>query len=137
MNENLKEELNELIPQYAFNKNEFDSYKEICDKENKRIKQIMKELGEKESTAGDYTVKFSITTRISMNEDKLLSIILAANLSSQIKARVIKTKQYVDVAELENAMYKDEIPNDVILSMDKCKNVTEVETLRINKAKEK
>ena len=133
MNENLKEELNELIPQYAFNKNEFDSYKEICDKENKRIKQIMKELGEKESTAGDYTVKFTIAQRISMNEDKLLNTILSANLSPELQARIIKTKLYVDVAELENAMFNDKIPNNVILSLDKCRNITEVETLKIGR----
>ena len=133
MNENLKEELNELIPQYAFNKNEFDSYKEICDKENKRIKQIMKELGEKESTAGDYTVKFTVVQRISMNEDKLLNTILSANLSPELQARIIKTKLYVDVAELENAMFNDKIPNNVILSLDKCRNITEVETLKIGR----
>lgn len=137
MNEDLKTELQELIPQYAETKAKLDNYKELADAQNKRIKQIMRELGEKESKSNEYTVKYMVSKRVSMDEDKLLDVILHANLGSELHCRLIKTKQYVDTNALENAMFKEEIPNDVILSMDKCKNVTEYETLKISKTKER
>jgi len=37
-------DLDVLIPQYAENKSEMDSYKKICDKENAQIKSIMKDF---------------------------------------------------------------------------------------------
>ena len=47
----------------------------------------------------------------------------------------IRTKEYVDLDLLENMMYHNEIPQDVIVQMGDCKSEKEVITLRVSKRK--
>lgn len=125
-------DLDTLIPQYAMNKLELDSYKEICDKENKQIKEEMDRLSQSNYTAGDYTAKISIQNKITMDENKLLTVMKKYNISS-----VVKTKEYVDMEALENYLYHiDESENkELFEDIDKCRNVKEVTQLRIVKKK--
>lgn len=127
--------LDTLIPQYAENKSLLDDYKKICDEENKQIKDMMEE-GSYE--AGGWKATKSVTTRDSMNEEKLLDV-LTQNKLYQLpyKDKIIKTKTYVDMDALESAIYKGLIPKEVLLKIDKCRESKEVVTLRISKVKEK
>ena len=118
-----KEQLNELIPTYAFNKNEMDSYKKLCDRDNTIIKALMKEEG-----LNDYTAKISIQQRQTLNEDKLLDVI-----KDMDRPDLIKTKEYVDMDLLEKALYNGEIDaNDI----DICMNTKEIVTLKVTHNKE-
>ena len=126
-----KSTLDTLIPQYAENKQMLDDYKKICDDENKQIKDLMDE-GSYEASGWKATK--SIQTRESMNEDKLLAVLKKAGFN---QTSIIKTKEYVDMNELESAIYNGLIEKDVLMEIDKCRESKEVVTLRISKVKEK
>lgn len=125
-------DLDTLIPQYAANKSELDSYKKICDKENTQIKEIMKDFVLSNYTVGGYKASYVIQHRESMNEDILLEIAHQYNIQD-----IIKTKEYIDFDALENAIYNGKISQDILVEMDKAKEVKEVVTLRVSKVKEK
>jgi len=124
--------LEKLIPQYAQNKSELDSYKKICDEENKKIKNLMNEQGLTEKEAGNYIAKCITQKRESMNEDKVLEIAHQHGLFG-----IIKTKEYIDFDALESAIYNGSISTDILVELDSAKEVKEVATLRITKKKEK
>lgn len=123
--------LDTLIPQYAENKSLLDDYKKICENENKQIKEMMEE-GSYE--AGGYKATKTISTRESMNEDKLLALMQQYGVSYD--AGIIKTKDYVDMDALESAIYNGKIDKDLLMQIDKCRESKEVVTLRISKIKE-
>ena len=122
--------LEELVVTYALNKNELDSYKKICDKENAEIKARMAELDMDEVIAGDYVAKLTIQKRESMDEDMLLEVLRNNNYTN-----VIRTKEYVDMDLLEREIYNGNVDKDTLVAMQKCKSVKEVPTLKIVKAK--
>ena len=124
--------LDTLIPQYAENKSLLDDYKKICENENKQIKEMMDE-GSYE--AGGYKATKSISTRETMNEDKLLEV-MKQHYAIHQKFGIIKTKEYIDMDALESAIYKGQIDKDTLLEIDKCRESKEVVTLRISKVKE-
>lgn len=123
--------LDTLIPAYAKNKAMLDDYKKICDDENKQIKELMDE-GSYETNGWKATK--SIQHRETMNEDKLLDLLRKAGFS---QSSIIKTKEYVDMDELESAIYKGLIEKDILLEIDKCRESKEVITLKVTKIKEK
>lgn len=125
-------DLDVLIPQYAENKSEMDSYKKICDKENAQIKAIMKDFVVDNYEAGGYKASYSISKRETMNEEILLDI--AHNFGIP---EIVKTKEYIDFEALEKAIYNGDISDDILMEMDKAKEVKEVVTLRVTKIKEK
>ena len=122
--------LEELVVTYALNKNELDSYKKICDKENAEIKAKMAELDMNEVLAGDYVAKLTIQKRETMDEDMLLEVLRNNNYTN-----VIRTKEYVDMDLLEREIYNGNVDKDTLVAMQKCKSVKEVPTLKIVKAK--
>lgn len=131
MSTNLKK-LDELIPQYAMNKSEMDSYKKICDKENAEIKKLMTDLVLPFYEAGEYKATCSISERESMNEEMLLEIAHHHGISE-----IVKTKEYIDFDALEKAIYDGKISQEILLEFDKAKEVKKVTTLRVSKIKKK
>lgn len=123
--------LDTLIPQYAENKSMLDDYKKICDNENKQIKELMEE-GSYE--AGGWKATKTISTRETMNEEKLLAV---AKKNGYYLSDIIKTKEYIDMDKLEALLYKGNISKEVLMEIDKCRESKEVVTLRISKVKEK
>lgn len=123
--------LEQLIDAYALNKNELDSYKKICDAENAEIKALMTELELDKASTEDYTATLSIQHRETMDEDKLLEVLRNAGYADI----VIRTKEYVDMDLLESAIYHEMIDKDTLLAMQRCKEVKEVQTLKISKRK--
>lgn len=135
--------LDELIPTYAENKAMLDDYKKICDSENKQIKELMNE-GSYE--VGGYKATKSVSTRDDIKEDKIL-----AKLSDDMREcfevnNIIKTKEYIDMDNLESLLYslnnkKDieskKIKDELIELLDSCTERKDVVTLRVSKIKEK
>lgn len=124
-------DLDKLIPQYAANKNELDSYKKICDKENAQIKAIMKDFVVTGYEAGGYKASYIVSKRETLNEEKLLEIAHQLGISE-----IVKTKEYIDFDALEKAIYDGKISDDILLEMNKAKEVKEVVTLRVTKIKQ-
>lgn len=132
METNELERLSELVKSYSENKSAFDKLKKTCDTENSEIKSIMSKYDIPEYTFGDTVIKYSVQHRESMNEDMLLEIAHTFGIPE-----IVKTKEYIDFDALESAIYHNQIPQAVLLEMNKAKSVTEVPTLRISKKKEK
>ena len=122
--------LDELIPQYASNKNELDAYKKLCDKENAEIKSIMKDLALQKYEAGEYKATYTISKRETMDEEILLEIAHQFGIPE-----IVKTKEYIDFDALENAIYNGKISPEILTEMDRARSVKEVVTLRISKKK--
>ena len=126
------ESLEVLIPQYAVNKNELDSYTKICKAENEQIKTALEELGENEYSAGGYTVKKIVAVKESMNEAKLLEVLRQNGIEAPIK-----TKEYVDMNVLEAYLYNNEPSVDLARQLESCRTTTETVQLRLSKTKAK
>lgn len=125
--------LDELIPKYALNKVELDSYDKLCKEENEEIKKQLAELGKNEYTAGEYVAKRNVQYRETLNEDRLLEVLKKHKVPG-----VIKTKEYIDMDALESYLYHVTEPLDeLIADMNSCKSVKEVITLRVTKVKKK
>lgn len=124
--------LEELIPQYAANKNELDSYTKICKEENEQIKTALVELGENEYSAGVYTVKRIVAVKETMNEAKLLEVLKQNGLDM-----AIKTKEYVDMNVLEAYLYNNMPSEDLARQLESCRTTTETVQLRLSKTKAK
>lgn len=124
--------LDELIPQYAFNKGELDSYTKICKDENEKIKAHLIALGENEYSVGGYTVKRIVATKESMNEAKLLEVLRQNGIDE-----VIKTKEYVDMDALEAYLYNNTPSVELARQLEGCRTTTETVQLRLSKTKAK
>lgn len=125
-------DLHIVVPRYFEHKTEMDFYKKQCDAENAEIKQAMKEQGIKDFEVDGIVAKYIVKNKESMNEDKLVKVLKDAGYSN-----LIKTREYVDMDELESALYHNAIDTDTIVEMDKCREVKEIIELRLSKKKEK
>ena len=134
-----KEKLLTLSPEYYENKQNMDSIKKLVDVDNSVIKDIMLELDMPEVTVGELVAKRIVTTKESFNEDKLIKLLenSADKDDVALGPKFIKYKPYVDMDALEDAMYKNLIPEDVIVKMNNCREVKEVVQLRVTKKKVK
>ena len=126
--------LDELILEYGTNKDLLDKTKKICDADNTAIKELMKESSIDKHTSGPYTVSYGITQKEVVDEDSMLDY-LKKHIDPS--SGVIKTKEYIDADALENAIYKKELPDDVIAGLSQFSTIKETEVLRLKKAKEK
>lgn len=124
--------LDVLIPRYAVNKAQAAELKKVCDVQNKEIKELR--LNEKLDlyTVNGYKAIRSVSKRESFDEDKLVKILKKVDIEG-----LIKTKEYVDMDILEDAIYRGQLGEDTILALDSCKEVKEVVTLKVTKIKEK
>lgn len=130
----VREHLQNLVYEYGVHKTKADSLKKKCDAENSEIKEIMGEYNLSEIESGDYTAKLSISERETVDEDVLLEV---AKKHQNIFNDIIKTKEYVDSDALEKAIYNNQIPNDILLELDKARTIKQIPTLRVSKNKEK
>lgn len=128
-------ELGELIETYGMNKSELDSYKKLCDDENKQIKQMMKDESLKNYESEHYKASYSISERISFDEDKMIQVVRSYNIPESLG--IVKTREYIDEDALESAIYNGLIPDDVMDKIKECMTVKEVETIRLTTKKEK
>lgn len=126
------ESLEALIPRYALNKSELDSYTKICKEENEQIKAALVELGQNEYSAGGYTVKRTVAVKESMNEAKLLEVLRQNGIDL-----AIKTREYVDMDVLEAYLYNNTPSADLARQIDSCRTTTETVQLRLSKTKAK
>lgn len=125
-------DLNVVVPRYYEHKTEMDFYKKQCDAENAEIKQAMKEQDIKDFEIDGIVAKYIVKNKESMNEEKLIKVLKDAGYIN-----LIKTKEYVDMDEVESALYHNAIDTDTIIEMDKCREVKEIIELRLSKKKEK
>ena len=124
------EVLEELIPQYAMNKQELDSYTKICKDENEQIKAHLVALGQDEYSAGGYKVKRIVAVKESMNEAKLIEVLRQNGIDA-----AIKTREYVDMDALEAYLYNNTPSADLARQLEGCRTTSETVQLRLSKVK--
>lgn len=125
--------LDELIPSYGEHKAAYDDLKKIVDAENADIKKLMKnKAGTK--TAGGYTISITVADIESVDEEKMCEKL--TDFPEAHQYGIIKTKEYVDTAALETAVYKGLLPKKALEAIDSCRSSKPRVTLKVAKAKE-
>lgn len=126
-------ELEELIDKYGFNKNELDSYKAICDEDNKKIKDMMANANLKNYNTDKYKATYIVSDRTTIDEVRLIGIVHMNNLPDSLG--IIKTREYIDEDALESAIYEGEISEEVMKQISECMIKKEVVSLKLTRQK--
>lgn len=127
--------LKELVKSYGEMKQIVDDYKKPIEEANKEIKSIMSERGLSNFESGGFKAKYSVSVSEDFDETKLIDVIKDTLEPGELKQLgIIKTKEYVDMEVLENAIYNGIIPASKLQS---CKTRKETPRLTITKIKEK
>ena len=129
-----KSELCDLIDQYFVDKADADEKKKLVEQENKQIKEGMVELESDVVETEKYKATRSVSVRSSIDEEAWLSIL---KTQTDLPEGIIKTKEFVDMDALEDAIYNGAIPKDVLIRLNEHKKETEVVTLKVTKLKKK
>ena len=127
-----QEKLLQCAAEYVADKAEESKLKKRIESNNASIKALLELLGTDEVELPDGTrVVCSITKRESLNEEKAIA---------QLKmyapdTNAIQTKEYIDMDILEGEIYRGILSDEALKAMDTCRNVKEIPTLTIRKAK--
>ena len=121
-----------LIPVYGDKNAQCNALKKEVSDLNNKIKLDMIQLNYLND--GGHVVdgwKCSLTTSdvSTMNEDQLIEVAKKNNIN------IVRTKECIDFDALESLIYEGKIPQDVLLEIEACKEVTLRETLRVTKVK--
>lgn len=127
-----EERLKQCAAEYVADKAEESKLKKRLESNNTSIKQLMELLNKDEVELEDGSrVVYGVTKRETLDEDKLIKLLKKYAPDTQC----IKTKEYIDMDVLENEIYKGDLSDDAMTVMDSCRNVKEIPTLNIRKAK--
>ena len=122
--------LNSTIECFYEDKRMLDKYKKSTEEYNKEIKDIMSNININEfETDSGLIAKLTHKQSESFNEEKLLTKIKELNIPG-----IIKTREYVDMEALENAIYNENIDASELSS---CREIKETIALKVSKKKEK
>lgn len=110
--------LNKLITEYAENKSKLDVYKKLCDTENSKIKEIMLDNDLKSHEADEYSAVITTRKKTEINEDKLIDELKQLGIT-----HLIKTKEVVDMDELEKSLYSGEVSAEQLSNCIKEKEI--------------
>ncbi len=123
-----KKLLNTVIQVYFENKKKLDYLKSMVDSDNKIIKDKMKELNKTEFETGNGLIaKITIQNRDSLNEEKAILKLKELGITS-----AIKTKEYLDLEEIENLIYNQKLNP---AELEDCQIKKEVVTLSVKEKK--
>lgn len=120
-------ELHELIPRYHRENELVKEHKKIADADNKQIKKVMSENDISEFSTHGLVAKITVAERVDLMEDVLMDKIKEMGIEG-----IIKTREYIDMNALEDALYHGKI-NAATLA--KAQTKKEVTTLRISAVK--
>lgn len=133
----MNNELNILINDYGDQKARMDSLKASCNDLNSKIKDIMQQEDLKNWETDTYKATFIIKQNQEINEERMIALLKQENEAKFKELKVIKTKEYIDSAALENAVYNGEISAELLQELDKCSTPKPVPTLTVKKKKKK
>lgn len=122
--------LNSTIECFYEDKQLADKYKKSAEEYNKEIKQLMSTINKDEfETDSGLIAKISVQKRESFIEEALLQKIKELKVPG-----IIKTKEYVDMDLLEDAIYNEKLDASELTT---CRKIQEVVTLKVSKKKGK
>lgn len=124
--------LEELIPIYGENNTQYNGLKKVVSEQSSEIKKLMQGNKIDEKSVGGWTAKLTVKKSESFDEDKLLGIVKELGFADKL----IKTREYVDMDALEEAIYNGEITQDMlVVKIAQAKVVKESVALTIKKRK--
>lgn len=122
--------LNSTIECFYEDKQLADKYKKSCESYNLEIKELMSKLDTDQfETDSGLVAVISHKYSQSFNENKLLNKLKKLNAEG-----IIKTKEYVDMEALEDAIYNKRI---YASELSDCRETKETIALKVTKKKEK
>lgn len=121
-----------MIQLYVDAKIELDERKKVADKYNKELKDLLQSSDMTEYSNDRYKIKLVTSERSSMDEDLLLKELI--NLKDKFPG-LIKSKEYVDMDELESLMYANDLDDETLQKIDKCITIKQVTQLRLSRQK--
>lgn len=121
-----------MIQLYVDAKIELDERKKVADKYNKELKNLLQSSDMTEYSNDRYKIKLVTSERSSMDEDLLLKELI--NLKDKFPG-LIKSKEYVDMDELESLMYANDLDDETLQKIDKCITIKQVTQLRLSRQK--
>ena len=132
-----KEEFQSVAQNYVQHDNELKKLKDICDEEKSGIKDYMQSNDMDSCDIDGYVIKYSERTKTSTDKEKMLMVLKKDWISKygDMECPYIKTREYVDMDELESVLYADELDKSVVEELNKCVTTTTVPTLTVKKKK--
>ena len=130
MKENNEEKLlNDIIQNFYEDKQNLNVFKKLTEKANEEIKMLMNKANKNEfETDNGLVAKITIQKRETFIDELLLQKIKELKIDG-----IIQTKEYVDMDALENAIYNGKLNASELAN---CRQIKEVQTLKISKKKE-
>lgn len=126
--------LTELVNSYAVLNLELKEKKKIADEQNAEIKELMRKLNITEFEGDDFTANYSERKKEYFDETPMIEWMKRRKVAHW----TIKTKEYIDTNELEDAIYQGKIDDiDLDFIKNNFKKVDKTPTLTISKRKEK
>lgn len=128
-----------LVADYGAIDTKVKELKKIQDDEKESIKATLTETNLSSYTAGGYTVTKVVSNREKLDEEKALVILKKDWIYKygSMECPYIKTREYVDLDALENAIYVGDVDKETIKKLDECREVTTVISLKCAKEKPK
>lgn len=123
-------DLERLIDRYGelnFRAKRLDDEKKAL---NAEIKRAFLENGATELAGKEYKAYVQERVSETLNEDKVIAILKAHHLDYGIR-----TKEYIDEEELENAIYNGLIPKNVLKDIAECKVIKKTNALIVKEIK--
>ena len=130
LTEDIKTTLIDLIDVFGEHKALQDKYKNLCDTENKEIKEIMAKHKLDDYTTDNYSAKYYVSKRESFNTEKALEIVKRAGID-----KCVKTIEVLDEDVLESMLYNEEIPAIVVEELAECTTSKDIPTLKVTAKK--
>ena len=133
--------INETINRYCEQKEVEKALKKDLSAMSTTIKDYMAGHADKDIDTGDYTVHIQERSKDVIDEEQMLEILKRDWIAhhGSMECPYIKTREYVDMEALESMIYNNEIANELLLDLDKCR-VSKTEralTYKVNKKGEK
>lgn len=125
--------LEELIPLYGQQNTECNALTKQVKELNGKLKEAIKKQSKENQdiVVEGWKCKLTVEYKSDMNEERLLEFVKKYNIP------VVKQKEYIDFEMLEDLIYKEQVPKDVVLEMNSCMDKNIKEVLRISKVKGK
>ena len=101
------------------------------------IKDFLFDTTDKIKQVGSWKVQLQHKVTETVDEVKLLAVLKEfwAEKNGSMQCPYVKTIEVVDMEALESALYKDEIPQDVLMKIDGCRVKKETDALVYSKVK--
>lgn len=130
-------DLDTLLSDYVGNNEQKKVLEKIVSTQGTKIKQILTDEDKTEYIGEDYSAKLSISSKIALNEDKMLMLFASNPELAEIakKYNIVKTKMVIDENALENATFKNAFSEQMLLELDNCIEKTKVTKLYVSKTK--